>query len=75
MFSESLIEHPLEMPDRPQVVFYFQNITLPLSIYLETAVVIRVKMRGREGLHLLDYCVDRFLRWIGNYFLSGYWKK
>ena len=72
---ESLIHQPLQMPEQPQVCFYFLNVTLPSVIYLEGAVTIRVRMEGREGWHLLDLCVDRFLPWIGNYFLSGYWKK
>lgn len=72
---ESLIHDPLQMPDQPQACFYFLNVTLPSVIYLEGAVTIRVRMEGREGWHLLDLCVDRFLPWIGNYFLTGYWKK
>jgi len=72
---ESFIHRPIEMPDQPQVCFYFLNVTLPSVIYLEGAVTIRVRMEGREGWHLLDLCVDRFLPWIGNYFLTGYWKK
>ena len=72
---ESLVHQPLQLPDQPQVCFYFLNVTLPAVIYLEGAVTIRVRMEGREGWHLLDLCVDRFLPWIGNYFLTGYWKK
>ena len=71
----SLIQQPLRIPDHPQVCFYFLNVTLPSVIYLEGAVTIRVRMEGLEGWHLLDLCVDRFLPWIGNYFLTGYWKK
>jgi len=72
---ESLILPPLQMPAHPQVCFYFLNVTLPTIIYLEGAITIRVSIEGREGWHLLDLCVDKFLPWIGNYFLTGYWKK
>jgi hypothetical protein len=71
----SLVESPLEMPEHPELILYFVNVTLPQVKYLEASVGIRVKHEGREGWNILDLCVDRFLPWIGNYFLTGWWNR